>query len=326
MKDRTTIWNRNPSMVLAVVKSGTVLRAVAREDRWIEVLVPPKEGGKGNTGFVLAAHVEHIAGTPAIPVRQPRRGASMWDPSGDPRPRAPRAPAPPPPTVGVRGFGIGSYAAVPGEGQLRGDLRQCLAAVLRRRRAGRPVRQAVRGGLVRTVQEDWSARGGVRRRGVSARDRGPRDHQPDHRHRRVPFPVERDCWCRTRAAAWGRIGCARPPISRTRRRTWTNGTPATTRSAGWRSAVSKWVFTAFEVQYTSVPDALGIPGVSGEFGKRTWAGCRCASRCWSDDKNRRRRLGARPAGSQALPAASACSALYHSSVRRRPSSNDTIGS
>src|SRR5687768_17110569 len=94
VKDRTTIWNRNPSMVLAVVKSGTVLRAVAREDRWIEVLVPPKEGGKGNTGFVLAAHVEHIAGTPAIPVRQPQRGASMWDPSGDPRPRAPRAHAP----------------------------------------------------------------------------------------------------------------------------------------------------------------------------------------------------------------------------------------
>src|SRR5919112_1273849 len=68
VKDQTTIWNRNPSMVLAVVKAGTVQRAVAREDRWVEVLVPPKEGGKGNTGFVLAAHVEHIAGTPAIPL------------------------------------------------------------------------------------------------------------------------------------------------------------------------------------------------------------------------------------------------------------------
>ena len=72
VKDRTTIWTRNPSMVLAVVKSGTVLRAIAREDRWIEVLVPPKAGGKGNTGFVLAAHVEHIAGTPDVPVRNPR--------------------------------------------------------------------------------------------------------------------------------------------------------------------------------------------------------------------------------------------------------------
>ena len=73
VKDQTTIWSRNPSSVLAVVKAGTVLRAVAREDRWIEVLVPAKEGGKGNTGFVLAAHVEHIAGTPDIPLRQPRR-------------------------------------------------------------------------------------------------------------------------------------------------------------------------------------------------------------------------------------------------------------
>ena len=110
VKDQTTIWNRNPSMVLAIVKSGTVLRAVAREDRWIEVLVPPKEGGKGNTGFVLAAHVEHVAGTPDIPLRQARHGESMWDASGEPRSGAPRAPAPMPPTVGVRGFASGSYA------------------------------------------------------------------------------------------------------------------------------------------------------------------------------------------------------------------------
>ena len=63
-------------MVPAVVKSGTVLRAVARGDRWIEVLVAAKAGGKGNTGFVLAAHVEHIAGTPDVPLRQPRDGES----------------------------------------------------------------------------------------------------------------------------------------------------------------------------------------------------------------------------------------------------------
>ena len=36
--------------------------------------------------------------------------------------------------------------------------------------------------------------------------------------------------------------------------------------------MSKWVLTAFEVQYTTVPDALGMPGVSGEFGETNLGG------------------------------------------------------
>jgi hypothetical protein len=107
VKDRTTIWSRNPSMVLAVVKSGTVLRAVSREDRWIEVVVPAKEGGKGNTGFVLATHVEHVEGTPDIPVRQqPRSGSDA--PGAGVAAAAPRPPYPAP-AFGIRGFGAVSY-------------------------------------------------------------------------------------------------------------------------------------------------------------------------------------------------------------------------
>jgi opacity protein-like surface antigen len=41
---------------------------------------------------------------------------------------------------------------------------------------------------------------------------------------------------------------------------------------GVEIGVSKWVYTAFEVQYASVPDALGLPGVSGEFGETNLGG------------------------------------------------------
>jgi len=42
--------------------------------------------------------------------------------------------------------------------------------------------------------------------------------------------------------------------------------------AGVEYAAAKWVFAAFEVQYTGVPNALGAPGVSGEFGEENLGG------------------------------------------------------
>ena len=42
--------------------------------------------------------------------------------------------------------------------------------------------------------------------------------------------------------------------------------------AGVEYAAAKSAFAAFEVQYTGVPNALGAPGVSGEFGEENLGG------------------------------------------------------
>ena len=42
--------------------------------------------------------------------------------------------------------------------------------------------------------------------------------------------------------------------------------------AGVEYMAAKWIFASFEVQYTSVPDALGAPGVSGEFDEKNRGG------------------------------------------------------
>jgi opacity protein-like surface antigen len=271
VKDQTTIWNRNPSTVLAVVKAGTVLRAVAREDRWIEVLVPPKEGGKGNTGFVLAAHVEHVAGTPDIPLRQSRRGDSMWDASGEPRRRSARAPAPPPPAIGVRGFGIGSYGLF----QARDSFEAIFESAWQPFYGGGAQvvlfdKLFVEGSFEqfkRTGQRVVVSDGEVFPLGIEDRVTiNPITVSAGYRFRSAATVV---------SYAGGGVGSYRlretsefadPSENVDERHTSYHAL------GGVEVGVTRWVFTAFEVQYTSVPDALGIPGVSGEFGETNLGG------------------------------------------------------
>ena len=114
VKDRATIWTRNPSMVLAVAPVGTVLKAISRDDKWYEVEVPGTLAGRpgGAVGFVLAAHVELVPGAPAPPARAATRSDSQWDPvgagSGAGTVTSSR-PAAPPPAFGIRGFGSLNY-------------------------------------------------------------------------------------------------------------------------------------------------------------------------------------------------------------------------
>ena len=271
VRDRTTIWNRNPSTVLAVVRSGTVLRAVAREDRWIEVLVPPKEGGKGNTGFVLAAHVEHVAGTPDIPVRQARRGDSMWDSPGDRRRRAARPPGPPPPAFGVRGFGIGSYGLFQAKDSFEAIFDTAWQPFYG---GGAQVvlfdKLFVEGSFEqfrRTGQRVVVSEGEVFPLGIDDRVTiNPITVSAGYRFRSSGNLV---------SYAGGGVGSYRlretsefedPSEGIDERHTSYHAL------GGVEVGVAKWVFTAFEVQYSSVPDALGIPGVSGEFGETNLGG------------------------------------------------------
>jgi opacity protein-like surface antigen len=271
VKDRTTIWNRNPSTVLAVVKAGTVLRAVAREDRWIEVLVPPKQGGKGNTGFVLAAHVEHVAGTPDIPLRQARRADSVWDASGEPRPGQARVPAPPPPRIGVRGFGVGSYGLFRAEDSFEAIFDSAWqpfyggggqVVIFDKLFVEGSFEQFKKTGQRVVVSDDEVFPLGIEDRVTI----NPITVTAGYRFRSSATVV---------SYAGGGVGSYRlretsefadPSENVDERHTSYHAL------GGVEVAVSKWVYTAFEVQYASVPDALGIPGVSGEFGETNLGG------------------------------------------------------
>jgi opacity protein-like surface antigen len=271
VKDRTTIWNRNPSMVLAVVKAGTVLRAVAREDRWIEVLVPPKEGGRGNTGFVLAAHVEHVAGTPDIPVRQGRRSESMWDERGAGRRAAARRPQAQPPAIGIRGFAVGSYGFF--------QAKDSFEAIF-----GNAWQPLYGGGAQLVIHDRLFVEGSFEQ----FKKTGQRVVVSDGKvfplgiaDRVTINPLTVSAGYRFRSAhnlvtyAGGGVGSYRfretsdfsdPSENVDERHTSYHAL------GGAEFAASRWVSTAFEVQYTSVPKALGVPGVSGELGETNLGG------------------------------------------------------
>ena len=262
VQDKTTIWSRNPSMVLAIVKAGTVMQAVAREDRWIVVIVPASEGGKGERGFVLAAHVEHVAGTPEIPVRQP-------DTSTASEPAA--RPAMSPPAIGIRGFGVASYMFF----QAHDSFEAVFGSAWQPFYGG--------GGQViigdrffvdasfeqfkKTGQRVIVSNGEVFPLGI------------DDEVTVNPFTVSGGYRFRTNrnmvSYVGGGIGTYRY------RETSDFADPSENvdeRHTGYHAlggveyAVARWTFVAFEVRYASVPDALGPPGVSGEFDESNLGG------------------------------------------------------
>ena len=260
-------------MVLAVVKSGTVLRAIAREDRWIEVLVPPKDGGKGQHRVrarrARRAHRGHAghSGAPAPDRRVDGR------PIGRRQSRLTHARSPySRPRSACAGSASVSYTLF----QAKDSFDAIFGSAWQPFYGGGAQvvihdRLFVEGSFEqfkKTGQRVVVSDGEVFPLGIEDRVTiNPITVSAGYRFR----SSERRS-CRMPAAAWGRIASARRRSSRTRRRTSTSGTPATTRSAAWSSAVSKWVFTAFEVQYTSVPDALGGPGVAEEFGETNLGG------------------------------------------------------
>jgi opacity protein-like surface antigen len=262
VRDKTTIWSRSPSLVLAIVKAGTVMQAVAREDRWIVVIVPASEGGKGNRGFVLAAHVEHVAGTPEIPVRQP----DTLTPS-----EAAARPAVSPPAIGIRGFGVASYSLF----QARDSFEAVLGSAWQPFFGG--------GGQVvihdrffvdasfeqfkKTGQRVIVSNGEVFPLGI------------DDEVTVNPFTVSGGYRFRTNRSmvsyVGGGIGTYRY------RETSDFADPSENvdeRHTGYHAlggveyGFARWTFVAFEVRYASVPDALGPPGVSREFDETNLGG------------------------------------------------------
>jgi hypothetical protein len=96
--DRATIWRPGFTTPATVVAVGTVLEVVARQGDWYEVVLPASSGLDG-TGMIAIIQVVLAPGSP-IPAEASGQSAAA---------RTPPDPTAPPPSYSVRGFGTLGY-------------------------------------------------------------------------------------------------------------------------------------------------------------------------------------------------------------------------
>ena len=99
-RDRVMVWSRSPSRLLATLPAGVEMEAIARDAQWYQVRVPEKYAGVGGAlGFVYKAHLDKLSGPepPELPTVTERVAMST------------RPPEPPPPAFRARGYGTGAY-------------------------------------------------------------------------------------------------------------------------------------------------------------------------------------------------------------------------
>ena len=276
LKDRATIWTRNPSMVLGVAPAGTVLRAVSRDDKWYEVEVPGAISGRPGitTGFILGAYVELVPGAPPPPERRSRPTESQWDPVG-PGSGAGRmggsTPLAPQPAFGIRGFGSLNYMFFSAHDSFEAIFGSSSYPFFGGGGEVIFARHFFVSGTIehfqKTGERVFVSNGQVYKLGLDDKvsitpifvTAGYRLQSSD---RIVPY-------------VGGGAGVYRfteesefaDPGENTKE-TFTSYHGL----AGVEYAAMKWLFASFEVQYTSVPDALGAPGVSGEFDEKNLGG------------------------------------------------------
>jgi opacity protein-like surface antigen len=100
-RDRVVVWGRNPSQVIATLPAGVELEAIGRDAQWYQVRVPEKFAGAGGAiGFVFQGHVERVSGPepPMLPPGTSRVATTAGRPAG-----------PPPPPFRARAYASGAY-------------------------------------------------------------------------------------------------------------------------------------------------------------------------------------------------------------------------
>jgi opacity protein-like surface antigen len=276
VKDRATVWTRNPSMVLGMAPAGTVLKALSRDDKWYEVEVPGSISGRPGitNGFILAAHVELVPGAPPPPARAVRTGDSKWDPIGpgsSAESVATSRPLAPQPAFGIRGFGSLNYMFFSAHDSFEAIFGSSSHAFYG---GGGEVIFAkhffVSGTIEhfqKTGERVFVSNGETFGLGLDDKvtitpifvTAGYRLNSAD---RFVPY-----------------VGGGAGVYKFKEESEFADANENTSDTftsyhalAGVEYAAAKWIFASFEVQYTSVPDALGAPGVSGEFDEKNLGG------------------------------------------------------
>jgi opacity protein-like surface antigen len=262
-RDQVLVWRRHPSAVIATLPEGVTLEAIARDRQWYQVRVPEKFAGAGGAiGFVYQGHVQLVEG-PEPPLR-------ALEPPVSQTASGPRQKAPPPPAFSARGYGMvsidwfqasDSFEAIldQSEGVFYGGggqvvLRHFFVDVSFEHFKKTGERAIVvdgdvfRLGIPDTITMDpWRFVGGYR------------------------FPQQENVV----PYVGGGIGSLRFQETSD----FADGSENTDERftsyhvvAGAEYAVKKWLWVAGEVRYTSVPDAIGAPGIAGEFDETNLGG------------------------------------------------------
>lgn len=268
-RDEVIVWRRNPSLVIAVLPQDVTLEALSYDGQWYEVRVPEEFAGAGGAvGFVYSGHVE-LSGPPP-----PARAARPAPAAGDDRqpPGAARRARPPAPalTVGVRGYGrVGwewflasdSFDAILGQngGVLYGGGGQ---VIFRRLFVDVSLER-----FEKTGERVFVFEGEVFPLGT-----------PD-RITLTPITVTAG-WRfpsseRVTPYVGGGLGSLRFQETSDFADAGENVDERFTSYhalVGAEYAVTRWLFVAGEFRFTTVPDALGAPGISGEFDESNLGG------------------------------------------------------
>ncbi|HWW86947.1 MAG TPA: hypothetical protein VNZ26_25300 [Vicinamibacterales bacterium] len=265
-RDQATIWRPGFASAAVVVKAGAILIVTARAGDWYEVLLPPgTPTGGGSTGYILASQVEIVPGSSP----PPRRGS----PTGSGPAvvgRSSRGAAPP---VAVRGFGQFGYQAF--------DARQSFKAVL-----GQPGGVLYGGGGEVRFQDRWFvdvsierfsktgervfvSNGSVFKLGIS------------DKVTMTPLLVSGGYRFVPRRASpyLGYLGAGVGRYSLSETSDFANPSENVSQSftsysvlGGIEFRTRQWVAPVFEVQYTHVPNALGLSGASAAYNEHNLGG------------------------------------------------------
>jgi opacity protein-like surface antigen len=271
-RERVLVWVRNPSRVIATLPVGVALDAISRTAQWVEVVLPEKFGGPGGQrGYVYVGHIEHESGPPlaSLPDLSPAPSLESQAVSSQrPVARAPR--------FGVRGYVEGSYewfsasdsfkaildtsggAFVGGGGQVYFGPVYVDVGVSRFEKTGERV---------------FVFEGDVFRLGI-----------PD-RITMTPVVVTAGYRFRMREHMVPYVGGGVGSVKFEETSDFAEGDENISERftsyhvlGGVEYAATRWLFVAGEVRYTSVPDALGAPGVSAEFDESNLGGIAVAAK------------------------------------------------
>jgi hypothetical protein len=260
VRDRATIWQRDsPVLVAAIVPSGTVMDVADRQGDWYVVVIPEGHTGAGTLGLIAAAQVAVVAGGSEQP-GQTRRG------------RVPAAPAPSGPApraveiFGSGHVGYGTWLAKDTFAAVLGSSHTPMFGGGGQVRFPRLLIEVSAERVEKTGQRVFVSDGRVFKLGIADTVR--------------IVPVFLTVAYREQA---GRVtGYGGGGIGRyTYRETSDFADPSENVDEHFRSyhvvggfeiAGLQWLRTAIEVQYTTVPKALGTSGASAAFNEHNLGG------------------------------------------------------
>jgi opacity protein-like surface antigen len=265
IRDKVMVWRRNPSQMIAVLPEGVELEALSSDQQWYEVRVPERYAGLGGAvGYVYKGHVELIG--PPPPERPALEYEQMPAETLPPDGRF-RTPAP--------AFGARGYGRVGWEWFLASD---SFDAILDQNGG------VFYGGGGQVIFKQLFVDVSVER----FEKTGERVFVHDGEVFRLGIPDTITMTPITVSAGWrfptaggyvvyigGGAGSvsfqevadfAEPGENVDERFTSFHGL------IGLEYAAARWLFLATEFRYTSVPDALGAPGVSADFDESNLGG------------------------------------------------------